>query len=127
MTHRVYTNEYNKEFIYQLGYNHIEGLYTTDKSTSEVLVIEGEYEDLMKVCSLMYVEDESKIKEVFPSFQMKGEFEDAAAEARKKVFESLRDNILHLINMSSHRSDITMYGCDDYTELRKLYFEMCGE
>ena len=75
MTHRLYKDEYNAEFLYQLEHDQIDGLMATDESTEKVLVICGTLEDLQKLSSLMYENDEQKIKSVFPSFITKADLE----------------------------------------------------
>lgn len=126
MTHRVYIDEYNKEFIHQLSNNNIEGLTATDESTNKVIVISGEMEDLQKVCSLMYVEDENKIKEVFPSFQTIEDVERMAREEASKVYDSVRDSLLTLINNASHRSGLDLYRNEDYKILHEIWTNYLG-
>lgn len=98
MKHRLYINEYNKELVYQLSHNAISGLYCTDESTNDVLVISGEIEDLQKLSSLMYVEDEMKIKKVLPGFITKGETFEDICKAYKTIHDVMQTEILKVVN-----------------------------
>ena len=96
-SHRLYINEYNEEFVRQLSNNKIEGLYTTDESTNDVLVIEGTAENLRKLASLMYA-DTTAIKAEFPSFSIDKDFIRDVCEMRKRVFGVMREEIIKLWN-----------------------------
>ena len=63
-SHRLYKDEFSKEFIYQLEHDQIDGLMATDESSEKVLVIVGELEILEKLGHIMYCEDEQKIKSI---------------------------------------------------------------
>ena len=100
MTHRLYKDEYNAEFLYQLEHDQIDGLMATDESTEKVLVICGTLEDLQKLSSLMYENDEQKIKSVFPSFITKEDQERAEKQTFNQVYNELRDNLCKMIGMA---------------------------
>lgn len=99
-THRLYKDEYNAEFIYQLEKDNIVGLMATDESTEKVLVIAGELEQLQKLGEIMYCNDEKKIKSVFPSFVTKADQERREKEIFMQTFNGLRDNLCRMIEMS---------------------------
>ena len=100
MTHRLYKDEYNDEFLYQLEHDQIDGLMATDESTEKVLVICGTLEDLQKLSSLMYENDDQKIKSVFPSFITKEDQERAEKQTFNKAYNELRDNLCKMIRMA---------------------------
>lgn len=100
MTHRLYKDEYNAEFLYQLEHDQIDGLMATDESTEKVLVICGTLENLQKLSSLMYENDEQKIKSVFPSFITKEDQERAEKQTFNQVYNELRDNLCKMIGMA---------------------------
>ena len=100
MTHRLYKDEYNAEFLYQLEHDQIDGLMATDESTEKVLVICGTLEDLQKLSSLMYENDDQKIKSVFPSFITKEDQERAEKQTFNKAYNELRDNLCKMIGMA---------------------------
>ena len=100
MTHRLYKDEYNTEFLYQLEHDQIDDLMATDESTEKVLVICGTLEDLQKLSSLMYENDDQKIKSVFPSFITKEDQERAEKQTFNKAYNELRDNLCKMIGMA---------------------------
>lgn len=100
-SHRLYKDEYNAEFIYQLEKDNITGLLATDESTEKVLVIVGALEDLQKLGEIMYVDDHNKIKEVFPSFVTKEDQERREKELFYQTYDSLRNNLCKIISMSN--------------------------
>lgn len=115
MTHRLYKDEYNAEFLYQLEHGQIVGLIATDESSDKVLVIEGTLEDLQKLASLMYTDDEKKIKDVFPSFVTRHDFE----VAQKDTFERLYNEMLNEMCVLVNRSCRTRY--EDTKEFKVMF------
>lgn len=106
-SHRLYKDEFSKEFIYQLEHDQIDGLMATDESSEKVLVIVGELEILEKLGHIMYCEDEQKIKSVFPSFITKEDLERSEKELFNKTFNALRDNLCKMVvlaNKTRHKS-----------------------
>lgn len=99
-SHRLYKDEFSKEFIYQLEHGQIDGLMATDESSEKVLVIVGELEILEKLGHIMYCEDEQKIKSVFPSFITKEDQERAEKQTFNKTYNELRDNLCKMIGMA---------------------------
>lgn len=102
-THRLFINEYNSDFVFQLSYNKIEGLYCTDESTDKMLVICGTLENLQKLAGLMFVDDLKKIQEVFPSFLLQEDADRDIEEAFKKIYNANREAILKLSLKYSER------------------------
>lgn len=100
MTHRLYKDEYNAEFLYQIEHGQIEGLMATDESSDKVLVIAGTLEDLQKLASLMYEDNAEKIQEVFPSFITREEQNREQVRAFYAMYNELRDKMLQLYNKS---------------------------
>ena len=121
MTHRLYKDEYNAEFLYQLEHDQIDGLMATDESTEKVLVICGTLEDLQKLSSLMYENDEEKIKSVFPSFITKEDQERAEKQTFNQTYNELRDHLCKMIGLvrkTNHKSTKEFYMMYD------LYIQM---
>jgi hypothetical protein len=100
-SHRLYKDEFNAEFVYQLEKGNITGLLATDESSEKVLVIVGELETLQKLGEIMYVNDPEKIKEVFPSFVTKEDSDRRQKELFYQTFDLLRSNLCRIINMSN--------------------------
>ena len=115
MTHRLYKDEYNAEFLYQIEHGQIEGLIATDESSDKVLVIAGTLEDLQKLASLMYENDAEKIQEVFPSFITREEQNREQVKAFYAMYNELRDKMLQLYN----KSEKTRYS--DTKEMQMMY------
>ena len=115
MTHRLYKDEYNAEFLYQIEHGQIEGLMATDESSDKVLVIEGTLEDLQKLASLMYEDNAEKIQEVFPSFITREEQNREQVRAFYAMYNELRDKMLQLYN----KSEKTRYS--DTKEMQMMY------
>lgn len=99
-SHRLYKDEFSKEFIYQLEHGQIDGLMATDESSEKVLVIVGEFEILEKLGHIMYCEDEQKIKSVFPSFITKEEQEREEKQIFNQTYNNLRDNLCKMIRIA---------------------------
>lgn len=119
MTHRVYTDEYNEKFIYQLSHNNIKGLFTTDESTEKVLVVSGELEDLEKLASLMY-KDEQKCKEVFPSFLLESELENDCTAMLKNTLSMMQNELIKVIN-KYHNTAMACYSNKDYKRMMEAF------
>ena len=100
MTHRLYKDEYNAEFLYQLEHDQIDGLIATDESTEKVLVISGTLEDLQKLSSLMYENDEQKIKSAFPSYITKTDQEQMEKSTFNQAYNELRDHLCKMIGLA---------------------------
>ena len=115
MTHRLYKDEYNAEFLYQIEHGQIEGLIATDESSDKVLVIAGTLEDLQKLASLMYENDAEKIQEVFPSFITRDEQNEEQVKAFYAIYNELRDRMLQL----AMKSQNTRYS--DTKEMQMMY------
>ena len=115
MTHRLYKDEYNAEFLYQIEHGQIEGLIATDESSDKVLVIAGTLEDLQKLASLMYENDAEKIQEVFPSFITRDEQNEEQVKAFYAMYNELRDKMLQLYSKSQN----TRYS--DTKEMQMMY------
>lgn len=118
-THRLYKNEFNAEFIYQLEKGNITGLLATDESSEKVLVIEGEFETLQKLGEIMYVNDPEKIAEVFPGFITKEDSDRRQKELFYQTFDQLRNNLCRIINMTK----TTSY--QDTKEFNLMYEMFC--
>ena len=121
MTHRLYINEYNKELVYQLSHNSISGLYCTDESTNNVLVISGELEDLQKLSSLMYEEDEMKIKKVLPGFITKEETFEDIDKAFKKIHDVMQSEILKVVNKNWDKTSYHLARVDKWKVIAEMY------
>ena len=121
MTHRLYINEYNKELVYQLSHNSISGLYCTDESTNNVLVISGELEDLQKLSTLMYEEDEMKIKKVLPGFITKEETFEDIDKAFKKIHDVMQAEILKVVNKNWDKTSYHLTGVDKWKVIAEMY------
>lgn len=121
MTHRLYINEYNNELVYQLSHNAISGLFCTDESTANVLVISGELEDLQKLSSLMYEENEEKIKALLPGFTTKEETFEDIDNAYNKIYHVLQDELLKVINKNYHKTSYTLTGVDKWKVMTEMY------
>ena len=120
-THRLYKDEFNAEFIYQLEKGNITGLLATDESSEKVLVICGELETLQKLGEIMYVDNPEKIQEVFPSFVTKEDSDRRQKELFYQTYDQLRDNLCRIINMAnSTRYDNTK----EYDLMYKMFREM---
>lgn len=115
MTHRLYKDEYNAEFLYQIEHGQIEGLMATDESSDKVLVIAGSLEDLQKLASLMYEDNAEKIQEVFPSFITREEQNNEQVRAFYAMYKELRDKMLQLYTKSGK----TRYS--DTKEMQMMY------
>lgn len=118
-THRLYKDEFNAEFIYQLEKGNIIGLLATDESSEKVLVICGELEQLQKLGEIMYVNDPEKIAEVFPGFITKEDSDRRQKELFYQTFDQLRSNLCRIINMTN----TTSY--QDTKELNLMYEMFC--
>lgn len=120
-THRLYKDEFNAEFIYQLEKGNITGLLATDESSEKVLVVCGELETLQKLGEIMYVDNPEKIQEVFPSFVTKEDSDRRQKELFYQTYDQLRDNLCRSINMAnSTRYDNTK----EYDLMYKMFCEM---
>ena len=120
-THRVYKDEYNAEFIYQLEKGNITGLLATDESSEKVLVVCGELETLQKLGEIMYVDNPEKIQEVFPSFVTKEDSDRRQKELFYQTYDQLRDNLCRIINMAN----ATRYeNTKEYDLMYKMFREM---
>ena len=121
MTYRLYKDEFSSEFVYQLEKDQIEGLMATDESTERVLVISGDVETLEKLGEIMFVNDEQKIKSVFPSFITKEDQEQNQKEIFSKMRTDLMNNLCKMINLSNktHHKDT-----EEYKLMREMYFMM---
>lgn len=115
MTHRLYKDEYNAEFLYQIEHGQIEGLIATDESLDKVLVIAGTLDNLQKLSSLMYENDAEKIQEVFPSFITRDEQNREQVKAFYAMYNELRDKMLQLYSKSQN----TRYS--DTKEMQMMY------
>ena len=96
-THRLYINEYNEEFVRQLINNKIDGLFCTDESTNDVLVISGTLENLDKLAGLMYRGTE-EIKAAPPDFLTVDDYNRDICELHKVVFGTIREQLLKVWN-----------------------------
>ena len=121
MTHRLYINEYNQELVYQLSHNSIPGYFCTDESTNDVLVISGELEDLQKLSSLMYVEDEAKIKTILPGFITKQETLEDIEKAYKKIHDVMQDEILKVVNKNFQKTNYSLTGIEKWDVIARMY------
>lgn len=121
MTHRLYINEYNKELVYQLSHNAIEGLFCTDESTNDVLVISGELADLQKLSSLMYVEDEAKIKETIPGFITREEASKDIDKAYKAIYDVMQKEILRVANKHWNKTSYCLAGEAKWDAIAGMY------
>ena len=120
-THRLYKNEYNAEFIYQLEKGNITGLLATDESSEKVLVVCGELETLQKLGEIMYVDNPEKIQEVFPSFVTKEDSDRRQKELFYQTYDQLRNNLIRIINMA----DTTRYeNTKEYDMMYEMYYKM---
>lgn len=120
-THRLYKDEYNAEFIYQLEKGNIAGFLATDESSEKVLVICGELEELQKLGEIMYCNSHEKIQEVFPSFVTKEDSDRRQKELFYQTYDQLRNNLCRIINMANAtRYDNTK----EYDLMYKMFREM---
>jgi hypothetical protein len=125
-SHRLYKDEFNAEFVYQLEKGNIEGLTATDESSEKVLVIVGKLADLEKLGHIMYCNDEAKIKATFPSFVTEQEFKDEQREVAERLYNTMLTEMAKLATKSlnvRHRSSQEyriMY--DAYCKMRELYY-----
>ena len=121
MTYRLYKDEFSSEFVYQLEHDQIEGLMATDESTEKVLVISGDVETLEKLGDIMFVNDEQKIKSVFPSFITKEDHEQTQKDFFSKMRTDLMNDLCKMINLSNktHYKDT-----EEYKLMREMYFMM---
>jgi len=103
LTHRLYINEYNEEFVRQLSNNKITGLYCTDESTNTVLSIVGTAEDLRKLAGLMYA-DIDEIKAAFPSFMTAADAEADCCEFVRNIYGQLGRGIARILSKYDHTS-----------------------
>lgn len=99
MTHRLYKDEYNGEFLRQLVRNRIPGLVATGEESEKVMIVEGEVEDLRKLSSLMYA-NPTQIKAVFPDFVTEEEYKLNWDKAYSNAFEAVRKEIVHACRYS---------------------------
>lgn len=106
LTHRLYINEYNEEFVKQLSWNKIDGLFCTDESTDSVLAIVGTAEDLRKLAGLMFA-DADAIKAAFPSFMTADDAEADCIKVVNECYDFLRDNITRILGKYDHTSALT--------------------
>ena len=97
LKHRLYVNEYNEEFVRQLQNNKIDGLFCTDESTLDVLVIVGTLENLDKLAGLMYRSAE-EIKAVFPDFLTAEDYNNDMCKMHEVVFGTIREQLLKMWN-----------------------------
>lgn len=118
-THRLYKDEFNAEFIYQLEKGNITGLLATDESSEKVLVICGELDQLQKLGEIMYCDSHEKIQEVFPSFVTKEDSDRRQKELFYQTFDQLRNNLIRIINMA----DTTRY--ENTKEYDMMYEAFC--
>ena len=121
MTHRLYINEYNQELVYQLSHNSISGYFCTDESTDKVLVISGELEDLQKLSSLMYVEDEAKIKGIIPGFITKQETLDDIEMAYKRIHDVMQQELLRVVNKNFRKTNYSLTGIEKWDAIARMY------
>lgn len=121
MTYRLYKDEFSSEFVYQLEHDQIEGLMATDESTEKVLVISGDVETLEKLGDIMFVNDEKKIKSVFPSFITKEDHEQTQKDFFSKMRTDLMNDLCKMINLSNktHHKDT-----EEYKLMREMFFMM---
>lgn len=120
-SHRLYKDEFSKEFIYQLEHDQIDGLMATDESSEKVLVIVGELEILEKLGHIMYCEDEQKIKSVFPSFITKEDLEQMQKEIFSKMRTDLMTNLCRMINLSNKTNH---KDTEEFKLMREVFFLM---
>lgn len=121
MTHRLYINEYNQELVYQLSHNAISGFFCTEESTENVLVISGELEDLQKLSSLMYVEDEAKIKEVIPGFITKQETMEDIEKAYTAIHDVMQTEILKVVSKNFLKTNYSLTGIAKWDAIVRMY------
>ena len=93
--HRLYVNEYDSEFVRQLINNKIDGLFCTDESTNDVLVIVGTLENLDKLSGLMYRSAE-EIKAVFPDFLTADDYNRDVCQMHEIVMGTIRNELAKL-------------------------------
>ena len=111
MTYRLYKDEFSSEFVYRLENDRIEGLMATDESSEKVLVISGDIETLEKLGDIMFVNDEQKIKKVFPSYVTKEESDNYQKQIFDYMLSDLRDNLcrMTLFTKGTHCKDTKEY------------------
>lgn len=111
MTYRLYKDEFSSEFVYQLENDRIEGLMATDESSEKVLVISGDIETLEKLGDIMFVNDEQKIKKVFPSYVTKEESDNYQKQIFDYMLSDLRNNLcrMTLFTKGTHCKDTKEY------------------
>lgn len=111
MTYRLYKDEFSSEFVYQLENDRIEGLMATDESSEKVLVISGDVETLEKLGDIMFVNDEQKIKKVFPSYVTKEESDNYQKQIFDYMLSDLRNNLcrMTLFTKGTHCKDTKEY------------------
>lgn len=127
MTHRLYINEYNQELVYQLSHNAIDGYFCTDESTNNVLVISGEIEDLQKLSSLMYVEDEEKIKTILPGFITTNDVDKDIKAACDAVYDVFQKELLAVINKHYQKTNYCLTHDPTWCLLADTYDKMCEQ
>ena len=121
MTYRLYKDEFSPEFVYQLEKDQIEGLMATDESSEKVLVISGDVETLEKLGDIMFVNDEQKIKQVFPSFITMEDHEKTQKEIFSKMRTDLVNNLCKMISLSNNtRHNDT----EEFKLMREMFFMM---
>ena len=113
MTYRLYKDEFSSEFVYQLENDRIEGLMATDESSEKVLVISGDVETLEKLGGIMFVNDEQKIKKVFPSYVTKEESDNY----QKQIMISER----HIKAWEKFNEDVEAFRAETEEESAMLY------
>lgn len=120
LTHRLYIDEYNAEFVRQIINGQIDGIFCTDESTDKILVITGSLENLTKISSLMY-RDEADIKAAFPSFITQEEFNGFWLKAMRKSYEFIRDEMFFTIE-KTHKTGYQLPG--EWTKLHDVYVDL---
>lgn len=128
MTHRLYKDEYNEEFVYQIINNRIDGLIPTGEEGEKVIIVAGSEEHLQKLGGLMYAKPE-QIKAVFPSFVTEKDYKDTWKRAFCDAFEAVRTELLDAIK----KTDETGYLCADehkallniFSDMRERVHEIC--
>lgn len=101
--HRLFVNEYNEEFVRQLINNKIDGLFCTDESTEDVLVITGTLENLDKLAGLMY-RGVDEIKAAFPDFLTADDYNRDMCKMQQRITGFLSDELCRFITKYSGTS-----------------------
>jgi hypothetical protein len=125
-SHRLYKDEFNEEFIYQLEKGNIDGLMATDESSEKVLVIVGKLADLEKLGHIMYCDDQEKIKATFPSFITEQDFKDEQREVAERLYNMMLSEMARLatksLNVTYRISQEYRITYDAYCKMRELYY-----